>query len=223
MTRNNFKAICHLKKISALSNLVMLAVIMIGGAVLGILLGDEGIDEIAVGDLIAIMICFFYLLVNQIIKVFVHADEVPRGLCFGMTRKVLFGYSRLADFIEILIFAIAAIIFSRTISINVILKMACIVFGVIMLVEGIAGNGILRYGKTAFWVYYIVWLFSIIVVPRIISSNANAKDARGLIVDLVINNVYNQLFVWLGIVAFAVFALILNWITFRKIPVNTSI
>ena len=92
-----------------------------------------------------------------------------------------------------------------------------------MWIEGIAGNGMLRYGKIVYWIYYICFLLIMIGVPRLIGEATGMSDATALLVDMIINPFYNQLPVWIGIMAFAVAGLVVNWITFRKIPVNVSI
>ncbi len=224
MSRNNIKAICQLKKTGEIWNLFLLALAILIGVVLEFIFRSTGTeDDIPYGDLIAGILAYGYVIINVFIKVFLQADEVPRGLCFGMTRKVLFGYSRIADFLEIAVFAIIVSLISASVATITVFKIAIIVFGLIMWIEATAGNGMLRYGKVVYWIYYICFLLIMIGGPRLIGEVTGVSDATALLVDMAINPFYNQLPVWIGIMAFAVAGLVVNWITFRKIPVNVSI
>ncbi len=224
MRRNNIKAICQLKKTGEIWNLFLLALAILIGVVLEFIFSSTGTeDDIPYGDLIAGILAYGYVIINVFIKVFLQADEVPRGLCFGMTRKVLFGYSRIADFLEIAVFAIIVSLVSVSVATITVFKIAIIVFGLIMWIEATAGNGMLRYGKVVYWIYYICFLLIMIGGPRLIGEATGMSDATAHLVDMIINPFYNQLPVWIGIMAFAVAGLVVNWITFRKIPVNVSI
>lgn len=224
MSRNNIKAICQLKKTGEIWNLFLIALAILIGVVLEFIFRSTGMeDDTPYGDLIAGILAYGYVIINVFIKVFLQADEVPRGLCFGMTRKVLFGYSRIADFLEIAVFAIIVSLISASVATTTIFKIAIIVFGLIMWIEATAGNGMLRYGKVVYWIYYICFLLIMIGGPRLIGEATGMSDATAHLVDMIINPFYNQLPVWIGIMAFAVAGLVVNWITFRKIPVNVSI
>lgn len=223
MGRNNIKAICQLKKYSEIYNAVILVLSLTVGIILELIFRKSGMDETYMGDVIAVAVGFGYALINLFIKIFVLADEVPRGLSFGMTRKALFGYSRLVDLIEIIIFAIIAAIASASITLGVIFKSAALMFGVIMWIEALAGNGMLRYGKVVYWIYYIFFMVVMLGGPRVIESVTGAADGAAALADMFINPFYNQLPVWSCVIAFAVIGLIINWLTFRKIPVNFSL
>jgi hypothetical protein len=223
MSRNNIKAICQLKKAGEFWNLFVIALSIVIGITLEFIFRANGVDEADFGEVLTGSIAFGYVIINMFLKVFVQADEVPRGLCFGMTRKVLFGYSRVVDFLEIAVFTIIAIIASTSIATTTVFKIAIIIFGLIMWIEATAGNGMLRYGKVVYWIYYICFLLIMIGGPRLIGEATGMSDATAHIVDMIINPFYNQLPVWVGIIAFAVAGLVVNWITFRKIPVNLSI
>ena len=224
MRRNNIKAICRLKKTGEIWNLFLIALAILIGVVLEFIFRSTGMeDDTPYGDLIAGILAYGYVIINVFIKVFLQADEVPRGLCFGMTRKVLFGYSRIADFLEIAVFAIIVSLVSVSVATITVFKIAIIVFGLIMWIEATAGNGMLRYGKVVYWIYYICFLLIMIGGPRLIGEATGMSDATAHLVDMIINPFYNQLPVWIGIMAFAVAGLVVNWITFRKIPVNVSI
>ena len=224
MRRNNIKAICQIRKNGELCNLVILVIAILVGSIVELVFRstDTG-DATPYRDVIAGALAYGYVLVNIFVKVFIQADEVPRGLCFGMTRKVLFGYSRIADFLEIAVFAIIVSLVSVSVATITVFKIAIIVFGLIMWIEATAGNGMLRYGKVVYWIYYICFLLIMIGGPRLIGEATGMSDATAHLVDMIINPFYNQLPVWIGIMAFAVAGLVVNWITFRKIPVNVSI
>lgn len=224
MGRNNIKAIWQLKKNGEIWNLFIIVLAIVIGTTLQLIFKKVGIeDEASFGDILVAGIAYGYMIINLFIKVFVLADEVPRGLSFGMTRKVLFLYSRLADLAEILFIAVIAMLIPTSLTPNTILKIAIAVYCLFNWIEATAGNGMLKFGKVVYWIYYIVFLVIMIGGPRFIESVSGAADGRALIIDMFINPFYNQLYVWLGILAFTLAGLFVNWITFRKIPVNFSL
>lgn len=224
MGRNNIKAIWQLKKNGEIWNLFIIVLAIVIGITLQLIFKKVGIeDEASFGDILVAGIAYGYMIINLFIKVFVLADEVPRGLSFGMTRKVLFLYSRLADLAEILFIAVIAMLIPTSLTPNTILKIAIAVYCLFNWIEATAGNGMLKFGKVVYWIYYIVFLVIMIGGPRFIESVSGAADGTALIIDMFINPFYNQLYVWLGILAFTLAGLFVNWITFRKIPVNFSL
>ncbi|MBQ8488748.1 MAG: hypothetical protein IJ535_03100 [Pseudobutyrivibrio sp.] len=224
MGRNNIKAIWQLKKNGEIWNLFIIVLAIVIGITLQLIFKKVGIeDEASFGDILVAGIAYGYMIINLFIKVFVLADEVPRGLSFGMTRKVLFLYSRLADLAEILFIAVIAMLIPTSLTPNTILKIAIAVYCLFNWIEATAGNGMLKFGKVVYWIYYIVFLVIMIGGPNFIESVSGAADGRALIIDMFINPFYNQLYVWLGILAFTLAGLFVNWLTFRKIPVNFSL
>lgn len=224
MGRNNIKAIWQLKKNGEIWNLFIIVLATVIGITLQLIFKKVGIeDEASFGDILVAGIAYGYMIINLFIKVFVLADEVPRGLSFGMTRKVLFLYSRLADLAEILFIAVIAMLIPTSLTPNTILKIAIAVYCLFNWIEATAGNGMLKFGKVVYWIYYIVFLVIMIGGPNFIESVSGAADGRALIIDMFINPFYNQLYVWLGILAFTLAGLFVNWLTFRKIPVNFSL
>ena len=91
-----------------------------------------------------------------------------------------------------------------------------------MWVEGIAGNSVVRYGKIAYWVYYFVFLFACIALPRLGYFIPSFGTPLAVLWDFFINPFFNQGIVWTAILVFDMLGLIVNWLTFRKIPVNYS-
>lgn len=224
MGRNNIKAIWQLKKNGEIWNLFIIVLAIVIGITLQLIFKKVGIeDEASFGDILVAGIAYGYMIINLFIKVFVLADEVPRGLSFGMTRKVLFLYSRLADLAEILFIAVIAMLIPTSLTPNTILKIAIAIYCLFNWIEATAGNGMLKFGKVVYWIYYILFLVIMIGGPRFIESVSGAADGTALIIDMFINPFYNQLYVWLGILAFTLAGLFVNWITFRKIPVNFSL
>lgn len=224
MGRNNIKAIWQLKKNGEIWNLFIIVLATVIGITLQLIFKKVGIeDEASFGDILVAGIAYGYMIINLFIKVFVLADEVPRGLSFGMTRKVLFLYSRLVDLLEVLIIAIIAMLASTSLTPNTILKIAIAIYCLFNWIEATAGNGMLKFGKVVYWIYYIIFLVIMIGGPNFIESVSGVADGRALIIDMFINPFYNQLYVWLGILVFTLAGLFANWLTFRKIPVNFSL
>ncbi|MBO6283466.1 MAG: hypothetical protein J6M63_06000 [Pseudobutyrivibrio sp.] len=224
MGRNNIKAIWQLKKNGEIWNLFIIVLAIVIGITLQLIFKKVGIEDGAsFGDILVAGIAYGYMIINLFIKVFVLADEVPRGLSFGMTRKVLFLYSRLADLAEILFIAVIAMLIPTSLTPNTILKIAIAVYCLFNWIEATAGNGMLKFGKVVYWIYYIIFLVIMIGGPRFIESVSGVADGTALIADMFINPFYNQLYVWFGILAFTLAGLFVNWLTFRKIPVNFSL
>jgi hypothetical protein len=59
--------------------------------------------------------------------------------------------------------------------------------------------------------------------PRIFSAVPTLGQAFAMAVDMFITPVYNQTAVWGGLLAFILAGIVVNWITFRKIPVNVVV
>ncbi|MDC7278975.1 hypothetical protein NXH64_05585 [Butyrivibrio fibrisolvens] len=217
----DIKAILHIKKYNELFNLFMIAIIIAAMLIMCLVFSTntsfdtEGLSMILAGGIIG-----GYVGTSMFFKIFFIADEVPRGLTFGMTRKKLFVGCRIVDMLEILFFTLVAFAFIKVIGVSMILKVAVALYGVYMWVEGLAGNSVVRYGKIAYWVYYFVFLFAVIALPRLGYFIPSFGTPLALAWDFFINPFFNQGIVWTSILVFDLLGLIVNWLTFRKIPVN---
>ena len=223
----NIRAMAQLKKNTELYNLF----IIIGILVLDVILyGIFRVTGVSDGESASEYISMMYGMTVGIfcsvvvfIKLFMMVDEVTRGLCFGMTRRTLFTYSRIVDLLEILIVAVVSILVLRSMSAALILKIAFAFYGLLMLIEGLAGNNILRYGKAAYWVFYIAFMCLFLGAPRLIGVIPGAVDFVATVVEMFINPFYNQGIVWASILGFIAIGVIINWYTFRKLAVNTNL
>jgi len=218
----DFKGVLTLKKVNIISTATVVFGLMIFAFVLNLIIG-EGEDEIGARALATIMGTTGYVFLNMFIKLMFLSDEVPRGLSFGVTRRSLFLNERLYDLLEVVIVAIVIGICWENRDISIVTKVAAIVFGIFMYIEGIGGNAVCRYGKTAYWIYYIVVFVLMIGLPKLFAMVQPAHDAIAAFVEKIINSVYNQLFVWLIILVFIGIGMLINWLTFRKVPVNANV
>lgn len=219
----DIRAIAQLKKFGALYNLIIVLIAAIGGCVLYFVIEDATTPIEEVKQIVAGMIVMIYLIVNLFIKIFLMVDEVARGLSFGMTRRKLFIYSRLADLLEIIVLVAVAYLFISDFGPQLIIKAGVLTFGVITWVEGVAGNSVIRYGKIAYWIYYIVFMFIFIGCPRIFSAVPTLGQAFAIAIDAFITPAYNQAAIWGGLLVFVLAGIVVNWITFRRIPVNVVV
>ncbi|SFU89901.1 hypothetical protein [Butyrivibrio sp. INlla21] len=217
----DIKAIARLKKLSEIYNLLIISFVVLLVLFIGFISGD---DDMRVGNiriLIATLISGIYVGVNLFIKLITMADEITRGLTFGMTRKKLFVLERMTDIAEILVVAcIAFLLIGRG---SMIVKLIILVFGLFNWVEGLAGNNMMRYGKKAFWVYYIIYFAITLIIPRTLGASDRIVEITRLFMDWIRGTVLGQPLLWTGSIIFAIVGLVVNWITFRRIPVNYSI
>ena len=217
----DIKAIARLKKLSEIYNLLIMSFVLLV-VLIGIII--PGRRDIGAGNIrmvIATVISGVYVGVNLFIKLITMADEITRGLTFGMTRKKLFVLERVADIAEILVVAcIAFLLIGRG---SMIVKLIILVFGLFNWVEGLAGNNMMRYGKKAFWVYYIIYFAVTLIIPRTLGASDKIVEITRLFMDWIRGAVLGQPQLWTGVVIFAIVGLMVNWLTFRKIPVNYSV
>lgn len=217
----DIRAIAQLKKYSELYNVI----IIVGATIMMIIINlITGLSELSVEDLrilIPVVVASIFFGFSIFFKVFLMVDEVPRGLSFGMTRRKLFAYSRVVDLLEILVVALLVWVISIDVSLGLVLKIAVLCYGVILWIEGIAGNSVIRYGKVAYWIYYIALMVVCIGLPRLSGFFPVVGDVFATMIDAIITPVYNQGMLWSAILGFAAVGMLINWITFRKIPVNS--
>ena len=219
----DIRAIWQIKKQSEFFSLIVVSVAIVGGLILNFIFGKMGMDEDFIGDVILGAMSFAYILMNFFIKVMLVAEEVPRGISFGMTRKKLFIYSRAIEFAELLILAIIAISCSSVLTINTTGKIIMIIFGMLMISEGLVGNNLLRYGKIVYWIYYVLFVIVIIGGPRLAESTPAVYDAGAVVIDVIITPFYNQFFVWGGVLLFTCVCVFINWLTLRRVPVAYNV
>lgn len=223
----NIRAIAQLKKNSELYNLfIVLGVAILDVILYCIFLATGVADGESARDYLEIMFGItvgVFCSISIFIKVFMMVDEVSRGLCFGMTRRTIFIYSRVVDLLEILIVAVIALVVLKDTDASLIFKIAITFYGIIVWIEGLAGNNVIRYGKIAYWVFYVAFMLIAIGGPRGIKFIPGGKDFMAIVVDMFINPFYNQGIVWAWILGFTALGMIVNWLTFRKISVNTNL
>ncbi len=219
----NIKGVFVLKRANIIvSCLSMLLVVAIGLLVGAITAGSESDPEMFF-MIVGTTIPTGYLMLGIFIKIFFMSDEVPRGLTFGITRRNFFAVSRLYDFVELLVITIICIFLWHHLGVNMVCKLALLLYGLFMYIEGIAGNSVIRYGKTAYWIYYIVFMVTMIGLPRLMYLVPAVGNFFAKIVDTLTNPVYSQGMVWVGILIFVAAGMIINWLTFRTIPVNANV
>ena len=219
----DIKAILHIKKYNELFNIFMVAIIVAAMLLMIVFFSaDTSFETDSLSMMLAGGIIGGYVGTSMFFKIFFIADEVPRGLTFGMTRRKLFIGCRIVDLLEIIFFTLVAFAFLKAIGVSMILKVAVTLYGIYMWVEGIAGNSVVRYGKIAYWVYYFVFLFACIALPRLGYFIPSFGTPLAVLWDFFINPFFNQGIVWTAILVFVLLGLIVNWLTFRKIPVNYS-
>ena len=174
-------------------------------------------------EYITIILIVFYGALSIFAKVVFIAYEVPRCLCFGMTRKKCFKYGRIYDFAETFLAIMIGIIVLKGGYAMLALKIGVLFLGITMWVEATAANGTLVIGKAAYFVFYIVFMFFSFVVPKLVESMPPLKAFLIWFVKaLVMPTTSQQILGWLCILALFISGFALNWITFRKVPVTMT-
>ncbi|SDI50771.1 hypothetical protein SAMN05421493_11663 [Pseudobutyrivibrio sp. 49] len=217
----NIRAIAQIKKYSELINLLVIVFSIVLMLVIYFIVSQsDPMEPEDFREMLLFGVGGAYLGTNGFLKIFYIADEVPKGLSFGMTRKKLFIGLRVADFLELLVVVILALILVTEADANVILKVAAFLYGLFMWIEGLAGNNVIRYGKNVFWIYYIVFMVACIGLPRLTHVFPESATPFVMIFDFFTNSFFNQGVVWVALAAFILAGMIVNWITFRKLAVN---
>lgn len=220
----DIRAIVQIKKYSEFFNLLVVVFAIVLMMVIGVVINaNDPLDPGEMREMLLFGVGGAYLGTNLFFKIFFIADEVPKGLSFGMTRKKLFVGLRIVDFLELVIVTVLALIFIAEADASVILKTAVCLYGLFMWIEGLAGNNVVRYGKSVFWIYYIIFMFVCIGLPRITHVFPESATPFVMIFDFFTNSFFNQGIVWAALVVFVLAGIFVNWLTFRKLAVNYTI
>ncbi|RKM58136.1 hypothetical protein D6853_00950 [Butyrivibrio sp. X503] len=183
---------------------------------------DSKIEPFLFGRTMCAIMALMYVSLNMFAKVMLMTEEVTRALSFGITRRELFVISRIVELLEIIVFALPAFIFVND-RVGMILKLIALCFGIFMWIEGLAGNNVIRYGKIAYWIYYFVLISAIMGVSRLVEIIPQLGMISSGITSSVVNSGPNQFYVWCVILFFDIVGMMVNWLTFRRIPVNYSV
>ncbi len=216
----DIRAIARLKRTGEISNLLILVGGLILAGVISFFLRDEISSAEEVTDIIAGVVCGIFVLVTLFIKVFFMADEIPKALSFGMTRHKLFVYSRLVDLLEVAVIALLAFFLQNFVDGRSIFRIAILYYGVIMWMEGLAGNNVIRYGKIAYWIYYIFFLAFFMGFPKVINAVPAVADAVEKFAKFLSSPASNLMYLWSGIILFVFLGIAVNWLSFRRLAVN---
>lgn len=213
-----FKRMLHLRSMSYLTYGIILVVSFLFGGIFTYFLADtEAGDVLHLLNLTGIIFAYGVVLTFLFFHTMFYALELGKGLQFGCSRKRLFIGYRMTD---LPIFALCVLmgflcggkdlflyIFEGILALYVFYHLA----------QGIVGNLILKYGKIVYWIYYIIVIFSIVLLPRVLLSNDDLMMAIGrFLLDMAMNSVA----LILGLLVANGVALFINWLFLRKTPYN---
>ena len=213
-----FKRMLHLRSMSYLTYGIILVVSFLFGGIFTYFLADtKAGDVLHLLNLTGIIFAYGVVLTFMFFHAMFYALELGKGLQFGCSRKRLFIGYRMTD---LPIFALCVLmgflcggkdlflyIFEGILALYVFYHLA----------QGIVGNLILKYGKIVYWIYYIIVIFSIVLLPRVLLSNDDLMMAIGrFLLDMAMNSVA----LILGLLAANGVALFINWLFLRKTPYN---
>ena len=215
----DLKATFEIKKY----NEIFYGIIVFGAVLLSLIITACTEDDLTLVELCASFIAGGYIGMSLFFKPFLVATDFPRALSFGMTRKKMFIYTRLYDLAEIIVISLIIIALPNVVGTSAVLKIAALCFGVFSLISGAVGNSIIRFGKTAYWVYYFGIFVLMFGIPRLSHIFPVIRDCFASAFDHLVNPVYNQLGIWFGIIAFIVVTLIIAWLTTRRVAVNNDL
>ena len=213
----DIKKMSLIKKDCALAAVCFLTVAIIAGTILGAATGEGNIMPV-------IMVIGGYTCISMFFKIIFLAGEVSRGLGFGMTRKKLFRYSRIYDFAELCIVLVILAILLRGEYFSLEIRLGLLCFGVFMWVQGLAGNAIVVFGRTAYVIYYFSFLALCILLPKVFELSATAQNFAIWFLDAIAgDSIVSSLGALVVILIFVAAGLLVNWTTFRKLPVVQSV
>lgn len=221
MCRYIQKAI-SIKKADEIANLLFLLVGAGWGFMIGFIMGDFGKEPLLFAKAMCGIVAVTYFFGNVFLKVMLLPEEVMRGLSFGGTRREVFAISRIVDLIEVIVVALPALFICKG-NENMIFELGALCFGFFMWTEGLVGNNVIRYGKIAYWIYYIAFITAIGALPRIVRVFPGLEICVRKFTDGIINPGTNCLYVWCIISIFVIVGIVVNWLTFRKIPVKNAV
>lgn len=208
-----------LKKADEIANLLYILFGIVLSIIIWLITGDFGKEPLLFAKAMCGIVAVTYFFGNVFLKVMLLPEEVMRGLSFGGTRREVFAISRIVDLIEVIVVALPALFICKG-NENMIFELGALCFGFFMWTEGLVGNNIIRYGKIAYWIYYIVVLPVMGALPKLTRLIPEFGVSCKNFADAVVNSGTNELFVWCVIAIFVIVGIGVNWLTFRKIPVK---
>ena len=216
-----FKAMFEVRKEGLIINFIILVCAMVLGVVIAFFTMDDfdvEVMRIAAGAAGA----GTYVSMSIFFRIVYYSMESQRSVLFGMTRKQSFLMEKLFDLMEIAVIAFIVALVIPGNNYMMIIKTALLVFGLFSFLEGVGGTSVIRYGKTAYWVCYITIFVIFIGLPKILHFIPGAFDKFTEIVQGFSGTSYNQSAIWTFIICLIVISELINWITFRKIAVSSS-
>ncbi len=218
--RKNMKAVLLLRSGEIYTCGLIMAIAGIVALVTGLLTSSTNL-EIKEGLYLFGMTFVVYPFINLFLRILFLVDETSKGLSFGMTRRVFFIISRIYDLIEItLITLIMILIFGSDYTILIVIG-AVLYFGLMMWIEGLVGNNVIKFGKIVYIIYYVSLLVLLIGGPKLLFFAGFEDDMESIGNNISAINGSPTMF----LVATGLFILLgvgCNWLTFRKIPINTN-
>lgn len=208
-----------LKKADEIANLLYILFGIVLSIIIWLITGDFGKEPLLFAKAMCGIVAVTYFFGNVFLKVMLLPEEVMRGLSFGGTRREVFAISRIVDLIEVIVVALPALFICKG-NENMIFELGALCFGFFMWTEGLVGNNIIRYGKIAYWIYYIVVLPVMGALPKLTRLIPEFGVSCKNFADAVVNSGTNELYVWCVIAIFVIVGIVVNWLTFRKIPVK---
>lgn len=208
-----------LKKADEIANLLYILFGIVLSIIIWLITGDFGKEPLLFAKAMCGIVAVTYFFGNVFLKVMLLPEEVMRGLSFGGTRREVFAISRIVDLIEVIVVALPALFICKG-NENMIFELGALCFGFFMWTEGLVGNNIIRYGKIAYWIYYIVVLPVMGALPKLTRLIPEFGVSCKSFADAVVNSGTNELYVWCVIAIFVIVGIGVNWLTFRKIPVK---
>jgi len=218
---NKLRSFCYIKKnhwiISAIITAVALVLCMIISHIL-VRTGEVDNHEI---KLIELIILAIYLMTDvSLFKCIHHVENVPKALGYGMTRRTYFIGNLLANILEALVMGLIAVLVSGGDYWQTIIKYGVFFTVIEIFLEGVIGNSVIKYGRKLFGIYYIIFVGLCVSMSKIEIALPHVADT--------INNFFNNLAkptlmqpsYWCGITIAFVIALVINWLTFRKVEVR---
>ncbi|MBQ3794353.1 MAG: hypothetical protein II798_08640 [Lachnospiraceae bacterium] len=213
-----FKRMLHLRSMSYLTYGIILVVSFLFGGIFTYFLADtEAGDVLHLLNLTGIIFAYGVVLTFLFFHTMFYALELGKGLQFGCSRKRLFIGYRMTDLPIFTLCVLMGFLCGGKDLFLYIFEGILALYVFYHLAQGIVGNLILKYGKIVYWIYYIIVIFSIVLLPRVLLSNDDLMMAIGrFLLDMAMNSVA----LILGLLVANGVALFINWLFLRKTPYN---
>lgn len=218
---NRIKAFCYIKKKYWIIAVIGAAIAIILGMVLSLIFiktGEMKPDETVLFNIIFFSV--YYTIMHLLFRSLYHVENASRALAYGMTRKTYFINNIVTSILEAIVMCVVVGLISGGRYWFPIIKIFALFTVIELLLEGVVGNNMVKYGRKVYGIYYFIFIILSISFSKIHELFPQLVAVANKFFDLISVPTLMQPSLWSGIAIAFVVALVINWITFRKLEVR---